>query len=453
MKLKFKKLGPIDSGEIELNDLTIVAGENNTGKTYITYLIYCLLETMERMIEIDLKEIFTELRKKGTVKINLEDIVKQWPSISEHAINEFKKKLPEMLASKEKLFSKLTLEIDFPLKETWKQRDYKDELRSSDGRLLVSLMKPEKSTFLEFSAPESENLYPSFSRFIQEKILHLILDGTIPNVFIVSTERTGATTFRKQLNLATHKIIDLLRDEKSTSNPHALFESIYGKHEYAKPVRENVRLLNQLPNINTEEGPLFKTNPELLKQFELISGGAYVTNKDGITSFQPEGSDLNLGLGEVSSSVRSLLIIWYWVKYFAKKGDLLIIDEPELNLHPSNQRRLARFLAALVNNGIKIFITTHSDYIIKELNTLIMLNQESPKIEIILKELNDYNSHDKLDSSRVSVYMVRDKKSGGGKKSLIRADISPTLGIEAASFDETINDMNAVQDTIYYGLN
>ena len=46
---------------------------------------------------------------------------------------------------------------------------------------------------------------------------------------------------------------------------------------------------------------------------------------------------------------------------------MLFIDEPELNLHPGNQRRIARLFARLSKLGIKVFITTHSDYIIKEL--------------------------------------------------------------------------------------
>lgn len=62
-----------------------------------------------------------------------------------------------------------------------------------------------------------------------------------------------------------------------------------------------------------------------------------------------------------------------------------MVDEPELNLHPENQRKVARLLAALVNFGIKVFITTHSDYILKELNTLIMLGQGSEESKRLRK--------------------------------------------------------------------
>ena len=51
-----------------------------------------------------------------------------------------------------------------------------------------------------------------------------------------------------------------------------------------------------------------------------------------------------------------------------------MIDEPELNIHPENQREIARLLARLVNAGLNIVISTHSDYIVRELNSLIMLS-------------------------------------------------------------------------------
>ena len=36
----FKNIGPIEKAELELGDLTIIAGRNNTGKTYLTYTLY-----------------------------------------------------------------------------------------------------------------------------------------------------------------------------------------------------------------------------------------------------------------------------------------------------------------------------------------------------------------------------------------------------------------------------
>ena len=45
MKFTFEKLGLLDYVEVELADLTLICGENNTGKTYVTYAIYGFLRS------------------------------------------------------------------------------------------------------------------------------------------------------------------------------------------------------------------------------------------------------------------------------------------------------------------------------------------------------------------------------------------------------------------------
>ena len=44
MKFRFKNLGPIEQADLELGDLTIIAGRNNTGKTYLAYALYGFLK-------------------------------------------------------------------------------------------------------------------------------------------------------------------------------------------------------------------------------------------------------------------------------------------------------------------------------------------------------------------------------------------------------------------------
>ena len=468
MKFTIENLGALDYAELELADLTIVCGQNNTGKTYVTYLVFCLLSKWRQFIDVDLSQDLLSLKKNGLVRIDLaERVEKHWPQLCNAALDRFLVAFPEMMASRSELFAKLKMKIEIPLGAAWKARNFKSELRSAQGSLLVTMIKAADSSEIELVALESGELrgqsIVALGQFIEDRLFDLLLKESIPTIFIASTERTGATTFRKQLNLAMSKFQELLiqahKDGADSMAPDRVFNTMYVRHDYALPVRRNVEFVNQLPDANSEDGELFKQHPDLLKKFEMIVGGSYSTNKEGITVFQPHGTKLKLGLGEVSSSVRSLLIVWYWLKHVARKGEMLVLDEPELNLHPANQRRLARFIAALINHGVKVFLTTHSDYIVKELNTLIMLNQPSDKISSILEQLPDYCADDKLNSASVALYMAQKEymlRPGGKRKTqtmtLVRADISPTLGIEAKSFDETIDDMNTVQEAIYYGL-
>jgi predicted ATP-dependent endonuclease of OLD family len=133
-----------------------------------------------------------------------------------------------------------------------------------------------------------------------------------------------------------------------------------------------------------------------------------------------------------------------------------MVDEPELNLHPENQRLMARLFARLVNLGIRIFVTTHSDYIIKELNTLIMLNRDEPRIREIAKR-EGYRTEELLSPQQIKVYMAEKTlvQLGEGRRksrlTFVAAKIDPEVGIEARSVDKTIEDMNRIQEEIVWG--
>jgi hypothetical protein len=465
MKLTFENLGALDRGTIELADLTIVCGENNTGKTYVTYAVYCLLKSWISMTRIALSEEMNELRAAGIVKINIKSkIIDAWPGISGKVIKNFLDAFPAMMASRGELFANARLGFEIEFSNTWIERGFSTELRSEQGRLLVSINKSPDSTFAEITAAsqvEHDMLSGhGLQEFIEEALVNIVLADLMPNVFMASTERTGATIFRNDLNLAKNSVFDLLeqlhKDGSGELNPGKVFATLY-RRNYARPVDDNVRFANTLPGPDSEIGVLAKAHPELLEQFSRIVGGQYVTNKEGVTNFQPSGTKLKLGLGETSSAVRSLLILLYWLKFQAKEGNLLMIDEPELNLHPSNQRRLARFLVSLVNFGVKVFITTHSDTIVREFNTLIMLSRNLPHAANI-REKNGYDVNEMLDPGRVRLYYtgsdlfeVSGSKQRKRLTTLLTATIDPKMGIDVKTFDQNIMEMAAMQDELRYG--
>lgn len=49
--------------------------------------------------------------------------------------------------------------------------------------------------------------------------------------------------------------------------------------------------------------------------------------------------------------------------FSCRKNDMLIIENPEIHLHPSAQSRLAEFLGFLSGKGVKILVETHSDHV------------------------------------------------------------------------------------------
>nr|WP_314786957.1 AAA family ATPase [uncultured Campylobacter sp.] len=54
-----------------------------------------------------------------------------------------------------------------------------------------------------------------------------------------------------------------------------------------------------------------------------------------------------------------------------KKGDILVIENPEIHLHPKAVSRLVEFFAFLVKNGIQVILETHSDTLINKTRYLV----------------------------------------------------------------------------------
>lgn len=464
MKMTFENLGPIARGNLELADLTILCGQNNTGKTYVTYALYCLLKSWVGLTRIGLTDEIQDLNIKGVVQIDIEEkIINAWPEISKKVLADFADAFPSMMASQGTLFDKTTLDWTFTLDDQWKKRDIKDELRNARGELLLTIAKPAGSHFVEVTAAKlAKELISGYgiSDFLSDALVNIVLADVMPEVFMASSERTGATIFRRDLNLAKNSVVDLLaqlhKDGSNDLSPGKAFATLY-KRNYARPVDDNVRFANALPGADSESGSLVKEYPELLEYFAAIVGGQYVTNKDGATHFQPAKTKLKLGLGETSSAVRSLLIVWYWLKYQAKAGGMLMIDEPELNLHPDNQRRLARFLARLVNLGVRVFITTHSDTIVREFNTLLMLSRNLPHFANVRLK-NGYAKDENLSRDKVVLYITGEAKfevEGVKNKrtltTLLKVIPDPKLGLDVKAFDQTILDMSQIQDDLRYG--
>ena len=95
--------------------------------------------------------------------------------------------------------------------------------------------------------------------------------------------------------------------------------------------------------------------------------------------YRPTGWERNLPLMNASSMVSELAPVALYLRYVVQPGDTLIIEEPESHLHPEMQVRLVRELAAAVKAGIRIIITTHSEWVLEELANLVRLSDLPPE--------------------------------------------------------------------------
>ncbi|KJV06264.1 hypothetical protein VZ94_12445 [Methylocucumis oryzae] len=458
MHISISNLGALQTAKLSLGDLTIICGSNNTGKTYATYALYGFLSSWNDNLTFAISpEALKKLLAEGITHIDVRDYAKNTATVLKNGCEVYTQHLPVIFAASEERFKESVFAITVDADDFRLENRYERRIKAGKADWLYLTKEPGSTDLIVTLLAENKAKLPTeyIEKVIDEALKDIIFGVIFPKPFIASAERTGAAIFRKELNFARNRLLEEMGQADKTIDPWELFFKSY--QDYALPVKANVDFTRQLESLAMKTSAIAEQHADILADFTDIIGGEYLVTKNDELYYKPKGKTAKLTMDESSSAVRSLLDIGFYLKHLAKPGDLLMVDEPELNLHPENQRRVARLFARLINLGIKVFITTHSDYIIKELNTLIMLNQNLPRLKQIA-EREGYKSEELISAEKVKVYIAElayVKPNGHSKKvrrqTLTLADIDPILGIEARSFDKTIDAMNRIQEEIVWG--
>jgi AAA ATPase domain len=474
MKVTLKNLGLFKQAEFTLGDLTIICGSNNTGKTYATYALFGFLDfwqeiyetssgNVEVNLDIDDRKI-EELLSKGNTKINLAQItLDRFEPIIDRVCQEYTKGISQVFGSLADRFINSEFKISLNIEDGIHIINYIRffKINIEDEVIIVKMLTGDVDSQLSIKIKVKNNnkktdIYQLKSEIL-DSIKTIVFHKLFPHPFIVSSERTGAATFRKELDFARNRMLKTIaHGNRDIDTITSVLQR--GYQDYPLPVEKNLEFTRNLERIVKQSSVIADRYPEILDEFADMIGGDYQVTGEDILSYVPrKHKKLKLSLTESSSAIRSLLDLGFYLRHQAAVGDILMIDEPELNLHPENQRRIARLLARLVNLGIKVFITTHSDYIIKELNTLIMLDRDEPHLKQIAEE-EKYLASELLSPDKVKVYIAKEalvQLEGQKKKTrsptLVPAKITPELGIELDSFDMTIDTINRIQERIVWG--
>ena len=127
--------------------------------------------------------------------------------------------------------------------------------------------------------------------------------------------------------------------------------------------------------------------------------------------YRPQGIQQSIRLNRTSSMVSELTPIVLFMRGYLKPGDTLIIEEPEAHLHPAAQTQMAKTLAALVRAGVRVVVTTHSDWLLQEMANLVRqgeLRQEQGE------DPEPDASAPWLDPQEVGVWLFKNGQEAGG---------------------------------------
>ena len=291
---------------------------------------------------------------------------------------------------------------------------------------------------LDFNISRNQpNEIERINRVITNYIIAIIFN--LKRVYPFPAERSGLAIFYNELLIRRSNILDSFvrenRDEEILKNMVS---------RYPKPINDYINFLSQMPRVMERQTRKNNKFIQLAEDIEknFLCGEYKVKDNKKIVYVTENGKELELYTS--SSLVKTVVGIINYLKYFAVKGDYFLIDEPELNLHPENQRKIARIFARMINYGINIVMTTHSPYIINELNNLIMLNKVSVTDKERIMNGNGIAEDSIIKIKDISSYLVKNNE--------IKEMNKGEFGLEVESFNETVDNLNNLSDDIYSSI-
>lgn len=173
---------------------------------------------------------------------------------------------------------------------------------------------------------------------------------------------------------------------------------------------------------------------------EVLSGEVRMKSQPGLSYpaffFRPEGWKDDLPLMRSSSMVSELAPVVLYLRYVVQPGDTLIIEEPEAHLHPAKQVEFMRSLATMVQAGIRVIMTTHSEWVLEELANLVRASALS---EADRKSVGD--SGVSLRPEDVGAWLFRPKRRPKGSV-VQEIPMDPDSNLYPAGYDDVAFELH-----------
>jgi predicted ATPase len=406
MELLIKNLGSIRNNNQTI-DLTkkfyTFIGYNNSGKTLVSQLLWTIFNH-------DNIRKFSENNQIDSLVIDSEKPIKKI-TINQELIDEILNKFSQFIEKevvntynldasiKETIISSNKLIFQADIKE-FKDKSFRLtfvvdndleylQISKRKGSLTINIKEnniPEK-VFDKIPRDFFERAKPSKQSVIISSVITVLLSHAEDTFFIPASRSFFPVFYQYIYEIERNKRIESNRlflelieniDDDSDSHEDKLkrLREQLPKRSYTEPMN---KVIESLYSLNTKKKINSVYNSLIEKMSGLMGGEITISSLESIAPIQfsfkfDESKDLPMYLA--SSSVNQLTILYLYLKYWAKeKNNFLMIDEPEVNLHPENQIRLMDILVQFVTeHDNRVLITTHSPILTDILNNYVYLH-------------------------------------------------------------------------------
>ena len=403
-QLAVKDFGPIAEASVDVRPLTVFIGPSNTGKSYLAILMYALHRCfggfpslMERHLSLfgEARQPQTSIRKslKGwlskvavqggslpalptDVAAHLRSRLEQAKGLDRLLEQEicrcFGAESPDDLIRRSNPHADTRIDLRIRQAADAQEVRYQLEFGRNGTRLsgqLPEIISPPRISpteardrLLETDTGEDDDeLEHLFIRFAWS-LFDSLVQPLWKNAYYLPADRTGV--------MHSHQVV------VSTLVQNATTAGLRPSHDVPMLSGVLADFLSHLINISRGRPP-HRNGVETRLERGLLNGAVRLDRTETgypVFAYRPSGWKDDLPLMRASSMVSELAPVVLYLRHLVRRGDVLIIEEPEAHLHPAMQAAFAQELARLVRSGVRIILTTHSDWFLEQIGNLVRLS-------------------------------------------------------------------------------
>lgn len=375
MKLYIKNVGLVKEAEVNINGLTIITGANDSGKSTIGKSIYSAIHGSNNYVN---DFYANKLDSIQHISLYLSTYLEQ---------QEPTERVTDILGAVENLNDSISLRIDTKVNEAFIEKvatvwaginhelsdikinesvynriddiDRIFKLKKEDKS--IKILSLQKTLDIEFTK-QINNLYIQD----EEATLRLINDNEIPMIDIkiknniIKEDESDVRKLNQDVTMIESPLI--LNDLKVPFfNMFKVDSHSHVDNLKNKLIMDNDNIIDDyINNMNIKN---------INDKISIVLGGNILRDSSNKLVYRQRDKDINII--NLANGLKSFALIKMLLKNNTlSSGDILILDEPEIHLHPDWQVYYAEMIVLMAKElGVRIVLTSHSPYFIEAIET------------------------------------------------------------------------------------
>ena len=417
MKIKLRNILKVASADIELGGLTVITGENDSGKSTIGKILFSVLKSINNVNQID------KIKTLSVLRIRLSNIKRIFLKYDCYLylledIRTLSIDLIDNNISVEDFIYQIEKEArnrDFPTRTFQILQKHLTQIQ----QYIVELENPRLAVKREFEMISKSEFMESLNSHGEKNSLIEFVDDTTDiqaSEVIIKFNKGDISDIKVQGNSSIEDItyiespvyLHILNTLRlSSSVPTLPFRGVSNNMQkgdipyHLADMAEKILISHDELGLFEEYNTL-KDGPLLEEINTLIGGDFQVDKKNKQLFFKQNGK--KIPTVSVASGIKAFGVLLKLIQNdCVSTSKMLVLDEPEIHLHPEWQIEFCRFIIELVSKGIPIVVSSHSPYFIQGLRyfaaehgiekdvTYYMAEKDSDNLAVFEDVTNDLN--------------------------------------------------------------